>query len=71
MDKSDHEELLCILKRHSGQVIISGYDTELYNRELRSWNRMSRTAYTQSGTKKEEVIWMNFDPPNQQITFDI
>ena len=32
---------------------------------------MSRTAYTQSGTKKEEVIWMNFDPPNQQITFDI
>lgn len=71
MNKSGHEELLCILKRHSGQVIISGYDTELYNRELRSWNRMSRTAYTQSGTKKEEVIWMNFDPPNQQITFDI
>lgn len=69
MTVEEHEQLLNLLLSHKGSVIISGYDTELYNTMLKDWNRYEKTAYSQVGTKKKEVIWMNYDPPMKQITF--
>lgn len=34
----EHRELLDILKNHSGSIIISGYDNELYKDTLKDWN---------------------------------
>ena len=39
MDDSEHEALLDMLLKHKGYVIISGYDTELYNTMLTGWNK--------------------------------
>lgn len=47
MDTEDHIELLDALKRHPGPVIVSGYASELYDRELDGWARMTATAYNQ------------------------
>ena len=33
-----HEELLTTLINHQGKVILSGYDSELYNSVLKNWN---------------------------------
>ena len=70
MSDSDHEELLDMLLRHKGYVIISGYDTALYNDMLRSWNRFEKISYTQVVAKKKEIIWMNYDPPNRQLSLN-
>lgn len=65
MDDENHKELLTLLLRHKGFVIISGYETALYDNMLCGWNRIEKTAYSQVCSKKKEVIWMNYDPPGQ------
>lgn len=70
MDAGDHEELLALLLKHRGPVVISGYETELYDNMLAGWNRYETTAYSQVCSKKREVLWMNYDPPARQMTFD-
>lgn len=52
-----------------GYVIISGYETELYDTKLRNWKKYKRTAYSQVCSKKKEVIWLNYEPPMQQLSF--
>lgn len=69
MSTEEHALLLSLLLKHKGPVIISGYETELYNKMLTDWNRYETTAYNQVGSKKREVIWMNYDPPMRQMTF--
>ncbi len=70
MDDCDHEELLNILLKHKGYVVISGYDTGLYNDILAGWNRFEKNTYSQVMTQKKEVIWLNYDPPNRQISVE-
>ncbi len=70
LDAKDHEELLMLLMEHKGQVVISGYETELYDKMLAGWNRYEKTAYSQVGSKKREIIWMNYEPLVRQMTFD-
>ena len=69
MDLADHEELLKALLMHKGPVVISGYQTELYNDMLSGWNRYEKTAYSQVATPKTEVIWTNFEQPQIQLSF--
>ena len=66
MTDEDHVELLETLKAHQGPVLISGYDSDIYNTSLRGWNRAETTAMAQTATKRREVLWMNFEV-NEQI----
>lgn len=68
MSDEDHEALLEILRKHKGYVVLSGYNTNLYNDMLKGWNRYETTSYTQSQTMKREVIWLNYDPTGQQLS---
>ena len=68
MTKEDHQNLLEVLKKSKGHVVISGYDSKLYNDILRGWNKQEIVCRTQSGKKSKEVIWMNFEPQEQQMT---
>lgn len=70
MSDRDHEELLKTAKLHQGPVLISGYDSELYNTELKDWYREEITCYSQIHSKKKEVLWMNFEPVKQMELFD-
>ena len=67
MSNEEHEELLDILNDHKGYVVISGYGSELYDRKLRGWRKYTKTAYSQVGSQKKEVIWMNYQPPFEQM----
>ncbi len=70
MDDKGHEELLDVVLEHKGKVILSGYDNPLYGSRLKDWHREETCCYTQRGTKKREILWMNFEPDNQQMTFE-
>lgn len=56
--------------RHKGPVLISGYDTVLYRDMLGNWERRENICYSQVGSQKKEVLWMNFEPPGRQMDFE-
>ena len=70
MADNEHKDLLSTLLKHKGPVIVSGYDTDLYNEMLEGWTKMETVSYSQVCTKKKEIIWMNYKPYAQQITID-
>ena len=70
MSMEDHKELLEVLLQHKGYVLISGYDTELYQDVLCKWERRENVCYSQVCSKKKEVLWMNFKPANIQMSFE-
>ncbi|MCI8409310.1 MAG: DNA adenine methylase [Lachnospiraceae bacterium] len=66
-DHESHENLLETAKAHKGPVLISGYDTELYNDMLKGWHKEETTSYSQVCSKKREILWMNYEPPKEQL----
>lgn len=63
MSDEDHLELLGMLKSLPCMVMISGYASYLYERELRGWRSLSFQAMTRGGFAATEWLWMNFDVP--------
>ena len=61
MDDKKHVELLEVLKKSNSMVVISGYDNELYNRELKGWNTDTKETTAQFGLHRIEKIWTNFE----------
>lgn len=64
-DRKSHVELLKVAIQHKGAVLISGYETNLYNDMLRGWHKEKIVCYSQVGSRKTEVLWMNFEPLGQ------
>lgn len=62
MSDTDHQELLATLGELQGAVIISGYQTPIYDAALAGWHRRETEAVDDSAGRRREVIWMNFDP---------
>ena len=62
-----HEELLVAARQHKGPLLISGYESDLYNGMLGGWHKECIGARSQSGAKRTEVLWMNFDPYGRQM----
>lgn len=71
--EKSHAELLEAAKAHKGPVLISGYETDLYNDMLQGWHKETTTCYSQVCSRKQEVLWMNFEPkmPKQMSIADI
>lgn len=63
MTEQDHVDLLDALKQHKGSVILSGYPSEMYDRELTGWSRITRKSYNQNAEQRTEVLWCNFETP--------
>ena len=59
----DHVRLLRILQRLPCMVMISGYRSALYARELRNWNARTFRAVNRAGESVTEQIWFNFREP--------
>ncbi len=59
MNEADHVELLSVLDKHPGPVLLSGYASDLYDDMLGHWCREIRVAQAESAEKREEVLWIN------------
>ena len=70
MSDKEHEELLQLLLESKSKVIISGYESDLYNDALKNWRKKTTYSLTQSMRKAKEVIWMNYDSNKQLCLFD-
>lgn len=63
MEETDHARLLAVAVRIPAKVMISGYDSPMYNAALAGWRRQEFTAYTRQHQKRTEVLWMNYPAP--------
>lgn len=61
MTDSDHEELLQTLLKSRAMIMISGYDSEMYNDMLSGWQRKEFISHTEKSVKRTEIIWMNYE----------
>jgi len=68
-DNQKHLTLLSLVKQLCGKVIISGYDNDLYNAELKDWCVIKQKpkiapitiSSKSNGFLRQEVIWANFN----------
>lgn len=70
MSLADHERLIEVLKRVKGQVILCGYENDLYNQL--GWQKAVKTvaATGQTGSVgREEILWINPQAERQQDLF--
>lgn len=58
-NEDQHIKLLETLKEHSGPILLSGYDTELYNDLLPGWTKYEINTQAEQGKKRVEIIWYN------------
>ena len=70
MTDAEHVELLEVLQRHTGPVLISGYDNPIYADMLREWHRETITTTDQLARRRKEVLWMNYEPIIQKSLFE-
>lgn len=67
MTNEAHLNLLDRLKSLKGMVVVCGYDTELYNDVLSSWERVTRTTSANGragAVQRTECLWIN---PNSTL----
>lgn len=60
MTDKEHEELLVAAVDSKAQIMISGYESDLYNDYLKGWNKCTFNSCAEHGKTREEVIWMNY-----------
>ncbi len=62
MNMDEHETLLCQLQGLQGMVVLSGYDSTLYNDVLTGWQKHTRQARISAGRGtgiRTECVWLN------------
>lgn len=59
-EESEHEKLIEVLKKHKGYVMLSGYDSDLYNDCLNDWCKHEFQTLAEQGKKRTEVLWTNY-----------
>lgn len=59
MSDSDHESLLTFVKTLRGTVVISGYESDLYNDMLAGWGRSLKETHADGANKRIEMLWIS------------
>ena len=64
LDERAHTSLLALLQALPCRVLLSGYPSELYDRELRTWRCLRYRTRTR-GRTVTECLWCNFPEPSE------
>lgn len=60
MTDAEHETMLKIVLSSKAKIIISGYESDMYNDYLQSWNKCVFDSCAEYGKPRKEVVWMNY-----------
>lgn len=73
MTIDDHEKLLDALNAHPGPVLLSGYQSDLYDEKLATWGKVTMSVNTQANAARTEVLWLNpvADQSASQLRMDL
>ena len=70
MTDAAHEELLDAILSSRAKIMISGYESDMYNRRLEGWNKECFKSCAEGGSPRTEVIWMNYRQDMQMSVYD-
>lgn len=65
MSDRDHEELLMEILQSKAKIMISGYESDMYNDYLKSWKKVQLEGFAEHGKKRVESIWLNYEIDGQ------
>lgn len=63
MEQLEHGELCDLLLAIPCNVMLSGYDNDLYNDKLKGWRKETINTSNRAGSRVIETVWLNFPPP--------
>lgn len=55
-----HEEMLRLALASKAKIMISGYESEMYNDYLKGWHKTYFKSCAEHGGTRTEVLWMNY-----------
>lgn len=61
MTDAQHADLLEACQSLKGNVIVSGYKTDMYTAMLKDWRCVEFKALADGAKKRTECLWMNYD----------
>ena len=70
MTDADHEDLLKLILKSKAKIMISGYESDMYNDYLSGWNKEYFKSCAEHNGTRNEVVWMNFKPSGQMSITD-
>lgn len=65
MTDNEHVELLENVLQSKAKIMISGYESEMYNEYLGAWNKRYFKSCAEQGKPRIEVVWMNYEIEQQ------
>lgn len=68
MNNKEQVQLLDIISASKAKIIISGYQSDMYDEALKGWHKDRTISQTTSTEMATETIWMNYEPPMIQYT---
>lgn len=68
MDNKDHEDFLSTVLKSKAKIMISGYESDLYNEYLKGWKKIYFSSCAERGRSRQEVVWMNYQVGQINIT---
>ena len=60
MTDAEHEELLQMIIQSRAKIMISGYETDMYNDYLSGWEKRQFSSWAEHGNPRIETVWMNY-----------
>lgn len=60
MTDAEHEELLQMITQSRAKIMISGYETDMYNDYLSGWEKRQFSSCAEHGKPRIETVWMNY-----------
>lgn len=73
LTEQEHVEFLEVMLQHPGYAVISGYESRLYKEMLedRGWHKETAYSNDQSNKPRKEILWMNYEPPIEQLRMSL
>lgn len=71
MSDADHEKLLQTILQSKAKIMISGYESDMYNGYLRGWHKEYFNSCAEQGKPRQEVVWMNYESYAQMTLEDM
>jgi len=67
MTDKAHEDMLKKALKSKAKIMISGYESDMYNDYLKGWKKAYFKSQAESAKPRQEVVWMNYEPPVRQM----
>jgi len=61
MSDTEHEELLKAAVDSRAKIMISGYESDMYNDYLKGWHKECFKSCAEHGASRTEIVWMNYE----------